>query len=79
MFLSRKQMNESLFAQEWRQEGALMTRRDSILRVLRSRLKLTQTEELATALELIKGLDRLDHLLDVAATCATIDEFRAAL
>ena len=56
-----------------------MTRRADILKVLRARLKLFQTEEFTSSLELIKEPDRLDHLLDVAATCETIDEFREAL
>ena len=77
--IGREKMRESAFAQEWMVEASLITRRADTLRVLRSRLKLTQTEEFAPALDLIKEPDRLDHLLDVAATCATIDEFRAAL
>ena len=81
--IGREKMRESAFAQEWveegREEGSLINGRAYVLRVLRSRLKLTQTEEFASALDLIKEPDRLDHLLDVAATCATIDEFRAAL
>ena len=77
--IGREKMRESAFAQEWVEEGSLINGRAYVLRVLRSRLKLTQTEEFASALDLIKEPDRLDHLLDVAATCATIDEFRAAL
>jgi hypothetical protein len=77
--IGREKMRESLFAQEWVEEGSLITRRADILRVLRSRLKLTQTEEFTPLLDLIKEPDRLDHLLDVALECATLDEFRAAL
>ena len=81
--IGREKMRESAFAQEWveegREEGSLMRLRASILRVLRSRQKITQTEEFASTLELLKEPDRLEHLLDVAATCATIDEFRTAL
>ena len=79
MFLSRKEMNESLFAQEWRQEGALMARRKNVLKVLVLRLNVTQTEEFAAALELINEPDCLEHLFDVALTCVSIHEFRAAL
>ena len=77
--IGREKMRESAFAREWVEDATLIARRVDILRVLRSRLKLTQTEELAPLLEFVKEPDRLDHLLDVAATCATIDEFRAAL
>ncbi len=77
--IGREKMRESAFAQEWVEEGSLTTRRADILRVLRSRLKLAQTEEFVPVLDLVKEPDRLDHLLDVAATCAGIDEFRAAL
>ena len=81
--IGREKMRESAFAQEWvaegREAGLSIARRADIVRVLRSRLKLTETEELAAALELIKEPDRLDHLFDIALTCATIDEFRAAL
>ena len=72
-------MRESAFLQEWVAETSLMNKREYILKVLRARRKITQTEEFASALELIKEPDRLDHLHDVAATCETIDEFRAAL
>ena len=72
-------MRESAFAQLWVEETSLTTKREYILKVLRARLKLIQTEEFTSALELIKEPDRLDHLLDVAATCTTIDEFREAL
>ena len=54
-------------------------RAKGILIVLRSRLKLTQTDEFASVLELVTNKERLDHLFDVALECATIDEFRAAL
>jgi hypothetical protein len=77
--IGREKMRESAFAREWFEDGSLQTLRASILRVLRSRKKLTQTDEYSSALELVKEKDRLDHLLEVAATCATIDEFRAAL
>jgi hypothetical protein len=81
--IGREKMRESAFAQEWveegREEGSLRTLRASILRVLRSRKKLAESDEFYSALELVKEKDRLDHLLDVAATCATVDEFRAAL
>ena len=77
--IGREKMRESPIAQMWVEEGSLMRLRASILRVLRSRQKLTETDEFAPALELIKEPDRLEHLLDVAATCATIDEFREAL
>ena len=77
--IGREKMRESAFAQLWVEETALMKDRSAILKVIRARLKLTQTDEIVSALELIKEPDRLDHLLDVAATCATIDEFRAAL
>ena len=56
-----------------------MAARKNILIVLRARLKLTQTEEFASAVELITDPDRLDHLFDVALTCATLDEFRDAI
>ena len=76
-------MRESAFAQEWVDEGivtgSLKMLRASILRVLRSRLKVIQTDELTAALELIKEQDRLEHLMDVALVCTTIDEFRATL
>ena len=81
--IGREKMRETAFAREWveegREEGSLKTLRDSILRVLRSRKMLTQTDEISSTLELVKEKDRLEHLLDVAATCATLDEFRAAL
>ena len=77
--IGREKMRESPIAQMWMEEGSLIALRASILRVLRSRLKLTQTEDITAALELVKEQDRLEHLLDVAATCTTIDEFRAAL
>ena len=72
-------MRDSPIAQMWVEEGSLMRLRTSILKALRLRLKVVQTEEFASALELIKEPDRLDHLFDVALTCATIDEFSAAL
>jgi hypothetical protein len=68
-----------MYTAKGREEGSLIARRADILKVLRSRLKLAQTEEFVSPLERIEEPDRLDHLLDVAATCTTIEEFRAAL
>ena len=79
MVLTRKELLESPLVQEWMKEGSLIAGRKDILIVLRSRLKLTQTDEFASVLELVTNKERLDHLFDVALTCATIDEFRAAL
>ena len=79
MFLTRKQMNESLIAQEWRQEGAMMARRESILMLLAMRHNVAQADEFAASLDLIEEPDRLAHLFHVALTCPTLDEFRAAL
>ena len=68
-----------LYTAKGREEGSLTTRRADILKVLRSRHRIAQTEELASALDLVKEPDRLEHLMDAALVCATIDEFRAAL
>ena len=83
MFLSRKQMMEVPLVQHWleegRKEGALIAGRKDILIILRARLKLTQTDEFASALERIADMERIDHLFDVALSCTTLDEFRATL
>ena len=77
--IGREKMRDSPIAQMWVEEGSLMRLRASILKALRLRLKVNQTEEFAATLELIKETDRLDHIQDVALTCSTIEEFRAAL
>ena len=68
-----------MYTEKGREEGSLESLRTSILKALRLRLKVAQTDEFASALELLKDSDRLEHLMDLALTCATIDEFRAAL
>ena len=77
--ISDEIMRELPLIKMYTEKGSLIARRADILKVLRSRLKLAQTDEFASALELIKEADRLEHLMDVALACATIDEFRAAL
>ena len=77
--ISKEVMRELPIARFWAAEGSLVTRRADILKALRLRLKVAQTEEFASALEVVKEPDRLEHLMDVALACATLDEFRAAL
>jgi hypothetical protein len=64
---------------ELRAEAALIQRRKNILRVLRARFRRDAPAEVSAALEALEDMDRLGSLLDLAATCRTLNQFRKVL
>jgi hypothetical protein len=76
-------MKSSRFAQELmeegRVEGQMEARRAFILRALRTHLQVEPPADLASALDALDDSGRLETLLDLAITCADLDEFRAGL
>jgi hypothetical protein len=72
-------MKESKFYQEILQEGELSAKRADILRVLRVRFGADATTAFTSTLDEMTDLARLDSLLELAATCPTVEAFRAGL
>jgi hypothetical protein len=72
-------MRESKAYQQIMEEGALTTRRADILRVLQARFGPKAAAEFETPLNALDDLDRLGHLVDLVARCATLKELRDAL
>jgi hypothetical protein len=68
-------MNESPFFREIRAKVS----RDSILRFLRARFPVVDLADIEATLQAIRHPDQLDRCIDLAAPCASIDEFRNAL
>jgi hypothetical protein len=77
--IGRELMSESPLYKEIRQEGAVFIRRHDILQLLRLRLRVKDTAEIEQALNAIDDLESLGRLLEVAALCSQLDEFRQAL
>jgi hypothetical protein len=77
--IGREKMSESRFYREVLLEGELKGERAAILRVLRARFARDLPEEFVTLLDEIEQREQLESLLDEAATCVGLDEFRAAL
>jgi hypothetical protein len=73
--IGREKMRESKLYRSILREGE----RAAILRVLRVRFGPDLPDDLPTALEALDRPEQLDSLLDLAATCARLDEFRNAL
>ena len=77
--IGSEKMKESRMLRRIRNEEALLGRRAAILRVLRPHLKADPPADLASMLDAVDDVARLESLLDLAATCADLTEFRAAL
>jgi hypothetical protein len=77
--IGREQMRASKFYQEIQEEGAVMATREHILKVLRARFKEDPPPEISAALHSLEDLPQLEALLLEAATCASLEAFRAAL
>jgi hypothetical protein len=77
--IGSEKMKESRMLRRIRQEGELAARRADILRVLRARFQAEPPLEVASALDAVDDLSRLEPLLDLAATCRDLAAFRAAL
>lgn len=77
--IGRENTRDSAFFQEVSAEGESKARRADIIRVLRSRFGLAQTDNLASALGSTSDPERLDALFDLALACTSLDEFQAAL
>jgi hypothetical protein len=60
-------------------EGGLTMRRADILRLLRSRFGPEAPAAFEAPLNALDDVERLGQLLDVAAVCSTLDDFRHAL
>jgi hypothetical protein len=73
--IGREKMKSSRFAQELQQEA----RRADILRFLRARFGMEPPADLALALDAVNDSERLETLVDLAATCADLTAFRAGL
>jgi hypothetical protein len=81
--IGEENMRDSAFFQQvfakGETEGELRARRADIIRVLRSRFKITQTVDLVSALGSIDDPERLDSLFDLALDCAGLGEFQKSL
>lgn len=74
-----EKMKEPKFYQEIMQEGELARLRKNILRALRVRMKAEPPADLASAVEAIDDVGRLEGPFDVSATCENFSAFREAL
>lgn len=74
--IGREKMRESKFFQELEEEVALVRDRKAILRVLRARFRAEPPADVVQALEALDDLNRLGSLLDLAATCSSLNQFR---
>jgi hypothetical protein len=74
-----EKMKESRFLRRAREEGELLGKRADILQVIRARFGPDAAAEFQAPLDELDKLARLIPLLDRAATCASVAEFRAAL
>ena len=72
-------MKESKVYREILEEGELKRQRADILRVLRLRFGPEAAEQFTTPLDALDRLQQLDPLLDLAVTCARVEDFRAGL
>jgi hypothetical protein len=81
--IGRENMRDSAFFQQVLAEGEELgeskARRADIVRVLRSRFKLANTDDLTSALSSTVDPERLDALFDLALDCTSLDEFQATL
>jgi hypothetical protein len=77
--IGRDKMKMSQFGREMWEEGRVTADRAAILRVLRARFRTDPPADLAAALDGVEDVGRLEALLDRAATCADLAEFRAGL
>jgi hypothetical protein len=77
--IGREKMRESAFAQEWVEEGSLMTRRTDIHEILADRFGADAAEPFVAALKSIANWEALNRLFRMAYRCATLEEFEAAL
>jgi hypothetical protein len=77
--IGREKMKGSKLYREIQAEERRDTRRADILRVLTARFGSPGVAEVAAALHEVEDLELLDRLIDRAATCSGVDEFRAAL
>ena len=73
--IGSEKMKASTLSEEIKQDE----RRESILRVLQARFGADAPAEFVAPLDHISDPARFDSLLDVAATCTNLSEFRAAL
>lgn len=75
-----EKMKESRFYQEILQEGrkesALLTRRADSVRFLQARFKTKPPAAIVTALDAIDDTGVLDELVDLAATCESMNDFQ---
>lgn len=74
--IGSEKMKESRMLRRIRNEEALLSRRADILRVLRARFQTEPPADLATALDAVDDVERLETLLDRAATCIDVAAFR---
>jgi hypothetical protein len=77
--IGREKMRESKVYRAAVEEGELKRQRTAILQVLRARFGPEVSAEFAAPLDALPSLERMEPLLDVAATCAHPEDFRAAL
>jgi hypothetical protein len=77
--IGREKMQDSRMWREASAEGELKRQRLNIQRVLRARFRTEAPMTLTQRLEQLDNLEILEPLLDVAATCASLEEFAKAL
>jgi hypothetical protein len=81
--IGREKMKESRFAremlQEGRQEGKVENAREYILDLLKARFGSKASARLAGAVNALGDIRTLNKLHRLAGTCASLDEFQAAL
>ena len=77
--IGRENMRDSAFFQQVSAEGESKARRADIIRVVRSRFEVAQTDDLASALSSINDPERLDALFDLALDCRNLADFQAAI
>jgi hypothetical protein len=77
--IGREQMKESKFFEEVMHEGAVVTRRQDVLRALAIRFGEEAAAEFQEVLQNVADLDRLTELHDAAIKSRRITQFRRAL
>jgi hypothetical protein len=77
--IGSEKMKESRMLRRIRTEGELRAGRAAILRVLRTRFRTEPPADLASALDAVDDVGRLETLLDLAVTCSDVASFQAAM
>ncbi len=77
--IGREKMKESRVVREWRQEGALESKRADILETVEARFGAQAVTELSPAINGLEDLDQATRLFRLALRSQSLDEVRSAL